>query len=317
MDFSELIRYYQPTVISALRKWTNFASEEPEIFSNAIIESVNKKSEEEEIFLPYKVPTTDYEVEIRDEEYLKPSPYCEVDAKEILGMAVKLGAFDKEPKEYAEAVFNFVKGRIDLKFSVQSMGALNCLKTGIGGPADKTSLFIALCRVGRLKSRYNLTAEIQFKDNLHNFLVNETGSFGKFYSVLDFFPIHINAEVMIDDKWIPADTTFTPEFELPLRYAPTQLGHDPSGYWERGHQGYGMSTESLPLEFWNLYKEILVTFPGAIKNINDAVNKLTKKGKEILNNIEEKEKYERMMKGIKSYDELAEELTNKLKNKID
>ena len=147
-------------------------------------------------------------------------------------------------------------------------------------------------RVGGLKSRYNLTAEIQFKDDLHKFLANETESFGKFYSVLDFFPIHINAEVMIEDKWIPADTTFTPEFELPLGYAPTQLGHDPSGYWERGHRGFGLTTESLPLEFWNLYKEIIKAFPGAVKNINDSFGKLIAKGKKILDNIDEKEKHE-------------------------
>jgi hypothetical protein len=93
----DIIKFYQPTAVKMLRIWANFASESPEEFSDAVIRAT-KKSEGEKISLPYKIPTTDYEVEIKDEEYLRPAPYCEVDAKEIIGMAVKLGAYDKPPK---------------------------------------------------------------------------------------------------------------------------------------------------------------------------------------------------------------------------
>jgi len=86
----EIIKFYQPTAIRTLKAWANFASERPEEFSDAVI-LATKKSKEEKISLPYKIPTTDYDVEIKDEEYLRPAPYCEVDAKEIIGMAVKLG----------------------------------------------------------------------------------------------------------------------------------------------------------------------------------------------------------------------------------
>jgi hypothetical protein len=155
-----------------------------------------------------------------------------------------------------------------------------------------------------------LTAEIEFEDKLHEFII-EIENFGEFYkSLKEFFPLHINGEVMINDKWIPADLTFNSEIEIALKYHILQLGHDSTGSWEIGHRGDFLYYEGLPLEFWDLYEELLRAFPGAVKNVNDAFSKLTAKGKEILDNIGEREKHERMMKGVKSYDELTEELVD-------
>lgn len=90
------------------------------------------------------------------------------------------------------------------------------------------------------------------------------------------------------------------------------MGHDPTGSWEIGHRGDFLYYEGLPVEFWNLYEGIIKAFPGAVENINDSLAELTAKGKEILNNVEEKEKHDRMMKGIKSYAELSKELVDML-----
>ncbi|MDD5778213.1 MAG: transglutaminase family protein [Candidatus Thermoplasmatota archaeon] len=190
---------------------------------------------------------------LADRRYLRPTHFCEADAPEIVALAHELGAFRFPDREYAEAVFSFVKNNIKLEF-VGLDGAVATLRRGSGTCLHQLSLFAALCRAAGLPARYRLYS-LALVESMYDSMVGVSSVLKDWYDAFGAFMLHGTAEVCIDGQWVVADPTFTPEYEAAMGVPLAKLGDDPTGMWNYPVEGTMMLLEGLPYGagfFWNL-----------------------------------------------------------------
>ncbi len=86
-------------------------------------------------------------------KYLKPSPYINSEDRTII-LAAKQAVTGKENGwNQAEAIFDWVRERIEYRFDRKIKSARKALDDGYGDCEEMTSLFIAMCRVVRIPAR--------------------------------------------------------------------------------------------------------------------------------------------------------------------
>ncbi len=237
--------------------------------------------------LPYEIPEYREGMPYNksNERYLRPTHLCESNAPEIIALANKLGAFKKSDREYAEAVFEFVKNNIKLSF-VGFDGAVATLKRGSGTCLHQLSLFAALCRAGGLSARYRLYS-LALVESMYNSTVAVSPVVKDWYDAFGAFMLHGTAEVLIDGEWVVADPTFTPEYEIAMGVPLAKLGDDPTGMWNYPVEGTMMLLEGLPYgagAVWNF----LVNWVGRgeVLKINMSLEEGRKEGRKMLEEIE-------------------------------
>ena len=216
-----------------------------------------------------------------NEKYLRPTHLCNPYAKEIIAMANKLGAFEKEPREYAEAVFNFVKNDVKLAF-IPMDREVDTLRRGAGTCIHQLSLLIALCRAGGLKARYRLYS-LAVVESIYQNQVAVSSLMKEWYDALGTFMLHGDAEIYIDGEWAVADPTYSPEYEAAMGIPHSKLGDSPFGVWNYPVEGTIMTLEGLPLGVgaaWNFMVKYLA--PGENIKINLSLEKARKIGREVL-----------------------------------
>ncbi|MEA2055037.1 MAG: transglutaminase family protein [Candidatus Thermoplasmatota archaeon] len=214
------------------------------IKANRIAKKYLKNMKEPE--LPYKIPEYREGMPYNksNERYLRPTHFCESNAPEIIALANELGAFKKSDMEYAEAVFKFVKNNIKLSFGGLD-GAVATLKRGSGTCLHQLSLFAALCRAGGLSARYKLYS-LALVESMYDSMVGVSPVVKDWYDAFGTFMLHGTAEVLVYGKWIVADPTFTPEYEIEMGVPLAKLGDDPTGMWNYPVEGTTMILEGVP-----------------------------------------------------------------------
>lgn len=275
--------------------------------SKVIIKNLNKlkKNRIEKVeYIPpkrkYKLPSYNPNMKYikSDEKYLRPTLYCNPYAKEIIALANHLGAFEKEPYEYARDVFEFVKRNIILQI-LPLDGVVATLRRGYGTCLHKISLFIALCRVAGLKARYKLYALTMIQQWYETF-VQPDPLMQEWYNAMGYFMLHGEGEVLIDGKWIVADVGPTPERQASAGIPITKFGEDSIGIWFQAIPGSIMRVESLPLGLGMASKILMEKIaPSSVKKINNSILKQYEKGKKILEEIGEEEYDKKVRKGYK------------------
>jgi hypothetical protein len=87
--------------------------------------------------------------------YLAPSPYIESGHPEIKRLAEEIGADKKTAWERVEAVYDFVRTKIEYKEDKTQppKGAIASLHDGAGACDEMSSLFIAICRAAGIPAR--------------------------------------------------------------------------------------------------------------------------------------------------------------------
>ncbi len=87
--------------------------------------------------------------------FLRPSPYIESTAEEIVGAARKIGVDKASAWEQVEAIYDWVRETIEFEDNRGKTvkGAVETLKEGTGDCDEMTSLFIALCRAKGIPAR--------------------------------------------------------------------------------------------------------------------------------------------------------------------
>lgn len=247
----------------------------------------------------YELPEykPDMKVVKSNEKYLRPTLYCNPYAKEIIALANHLGAFEKEPYEYARDVFEFVKRNLILQI-VPLDGVVPTLKRGYGTCLHKISLFIALCRAAGLKARYKLYALSVIQQWYDTFMADPLMQ--EWYNAMGYFMLHGEGEVYIDGKWYVADVGPTPERQAATGIPITKFGEDSIGIWAQAIPGSIMRVESLPLGLGIASKILMEKIsPNSVAKMNNNVLRQVEEGRKILQRMGEEEYDRQARKGFK------------------
>ncbi len=85
--------------------------------------------------------------------WLRPSPYIESDDR-VIGESARAVVAGKESAwAQAEAIFDWVRAKVQYRFDPQIKGARQALDDGFGDCEELTSLFVAMCRVVGIPAR--------------------------------------------------------------------------------------------------------------------------------------------------------------------
>jgi hypothetical protein len=249
--------------------------------ANAAAKKYLKKVERSPI--PYTMPAfrPDMQDGVENKQYLRPTHFCEADAPEIIALAHELGAFTLSHRDYAQAAFSFVKHNIRLEF-VGLDGAVSTLQRGSGTCLHQLSLFAALCRAAGMQARYRLYS-LALVESMYDSMVGVSSVLKDWYDAFGAFMLHGTAEVLIDEEWVTADPTFTPEYEAAMGVPLAKFGDDPTGMWNYPVEGTMMVLEGLPYGagvFWNALVNRIA--PGEVMKINMSLEMGRQAGKKKL-----------------------------------
>lgn len=267
---------------------------------NALKEARNEKVD----YIPpkrtYQLP--EYKLEMKyvksNEKYLRPTLYCNPYEKEIIALANKLGAFEKDPYEYARDAFEFVKRNIILQI-LPLDGVVATLKRGYGTCLHKISLFIALCRIAGIKARYKLYALTMIQQWYQTFIEADE-LMKEWYNAMGYFMLHGEGEAFINGKWVVADVGPTPERQAAAGIPITKFGEDSIGVWFQAIPGSIMRRESLPIGLGIASKFLMKKLaPKSVEKINLSILNQYEKGKKILEEMGEKKYDKKARKGYK------------------
>ncbi len=229
---------------------------------------------------------------VSDEKYLRPTRLCNCDAPEIRAMAKKLGAYEKEPLEYAKEIFYFVKNQKFLVFKPMG-GALGVLKSKGGVCLDQMSLLIALARAGGIKARYRLYA-FEPTDEMADVMLRDDPVLMETYQMLGFLDsLHGCAELYIDGEWIQLDPTFSDALEAGMGLPIAEFGEEPA--WRVRIPERDIIFEGFPVMFKSILTGLALALRNTVDGVNAKLDEVRAKGMQILQEIG-KEEYNRRKK---------------------
>lgn len=275
--------------------------------SKVLLKNLNALKEARKEKVDYSPPKRSYELpEYKpdmkyvksDEKYLRPTLYCNPYEKEVIALANKLGAFEKDPYEYARDAFEFVKRNIILQI-LPLDGVVATLKRGYGTCLHKISLFIALCRVAGIKARYKLYALTMIQQWYQTFIEADE-LMKEWYNAMGYFMLHGEGEAFINGRWVVADVGPTPERQAAAGIPITKFGEDSIGVWFQAIPGSIMRRESLPIGLGMASKFLMEKLaPKSVAKINLSILNQYEKGKRILGEMGEEEYDKKARKGYK------------------
>ena len=228
----------------------------------------------------YDLPTYDSSMKFckKDEQYLRPTLYCNSYQPEIIALAHQLGAYQKSDREFAEAAFEFAKRKLTLEM-LPLDGVKNTLQRGTGTCLHKLSVFVALCRVAGIKARYKLysmTMIDAWSETFSDPMVQ------KWSDAMGYFMIHGEGEAFVDGEWMVGDVGPTPERQAATNIPITRFGEDSIGVWFSVVPGTIMQVESIPFGLNLMMKLVYKVAPASVDNVNAKVLAQIEKGKDIL-----------------------------------
>jgi hypothetical protein len=102
------------------------------------------------------------------------------------------------------------------------------------------------------------------------------------YQTLGFLEaLHGEAELFVNNKWMAADPTFSPDLNAGMGLPITKLGEEPA--WRVRVEGKGdIRFESFPPVYKNFMIPVLVILQKTIDKVNDSMEDLRKIGSQII-----------------------------------
>ena len=225
----------------------------------------------------------------QNRQYLRPTRYCNSHAHEVIGLANRLGAYQKSDWEFAEAAFEFVKRNIDIEM-VPLDGVEDTLHRGTGTCLHRVALLAALCRAAGIRTRYKLYTLTDATDEAVG--GDQLGS--QWNKELGKLLFHGEAEVDIDNKWVVGSIGLTAERQASRNLPITRFGEVALGMWYSADPDSIVQLESIPCGIDVLMQFVYRIAPNAIDNVNTKLQEQCNRGRAILTE-----------KGERAYDEEA------------
>jgi hypothetical protein len=247
------------------------------------------------------------------DEYLRPTPFCDSSAPEVIALADDFRRCANGDWEYVQAIFDYV--RTEIVHAVEPMsrrGAVGTLERGCGLCIDKLNVFVALARAGSIPARFCAVGNVaplelanerprlqvvnRYLEDMEaqsdwrlkkmgsglRRLINQIdgavsagGSFEMRY--------HPMAEVKIGAFWIPVDPGSDDAESAAAGLPLPRLGYDPVVL--RGLKGSVIArSEAYPIatSYWMLRLSLCILARGIIDHVNRHFEKVRATGEQIL-----------------------------------
>ena len=214
-----------------------------------------------------------------DEQYLRPTLYCNSHAPKVVALAHQLGAYKKSDREFAEAAFEFAKRKLTLEM-LPLDGVEKTLQRGTGTCLHELSVFVALCRAAGIKARYKLYSMTMI--DAWSDTVAADPMVKKWSDAMGYFMIHGEGEAFIDGEWMVGDVGPTPERQAASSIPITRFGEDSIGVWFSAVPGTITEVESIPYGLNLMMKLVYKVAPATVDNVNANVSAQIEKGAQIL-----------------------------------
>ncbi len=215
------------------------------------------------------------------EKYTHPTRYCNSRAPEIVALAHQLGAYRLPDEEYAKAVFEFVKEKVNIEM-LPIDGVVETLQRGTGTCFHLIALFIALCRAGGLKARYKMFSLTGMIGPWQDAMINVDPLVSKWYNAMGYFLIEGEGEVLLGGKWVPAHVGPTAERQAAAGIAVTRLGEDAIGRWFNARPGTIMRLEAIPAGLAPASRLLFRISPASMERVNVGTMHQQEQGRKVL-----------------------------------
>jgi hypothetical protein len=215
------------------------------------------------------------------EKYTHPTRYCNSRAPQIVALAHQLGAYRLPDEEYARAVFEFVKEKVNIEMLAVDR-EVDTLRRGTGTCFHLISLFIALCRAGGLKARYKMFSLVGMIGPWQEAMINVDPLVQQWYNAMGYFLIEGEGEVLLEGKWIPAHVGPVAARQASAGIAISRLGEDAIGSWVRARPGTIMRLEAMPAGLAPASRMLFRISPASMERVNLGVMRQMAHGRKVL-----------------------------------
>src|SRR5262245_29785545 len=112
--------------------------------------------------------------------FLRPTPYADSRAPEIVSLAAEFRARTAGDWDYASAIFDFVCNQIALAFEIPPRrGVVGTIERGFGTCLEKLNVFVALARAGGVPARYCEIGMDPSQAGVLSLMTDDSGIFGE------------------------------------------------------------------------------------------------------------------------------------------
>ena len=237
-----------------------------------------------------------------NEQYLRPTRWCNPREPEVVAMANELSAYELSDYEFAEAAYWFVKTKMLAEMlPLDSVSAT--LKRGTGTCYHLISVFIALCRAAGIKARYK-TFRMKLPEAFMDLEMSEHETM--IAPMFNMGTPEGEGEAYIDGTWIVAHVAMRPELFAVHGLPITKLGEDSMDMTFELIPGTIKCFESLPLRLGIALKAGTWLAPATMERTNISIQKRCLQGRLIIEKAGGIEAYDQNARRIKELYSLKE-----------
>jgi hypothetical protein len=226
--------------------------------------------------------------------FLRPTPYCNSEAPEVIALANRLGAFHLSDQAFAEAAFKFAKEKLTLEIAPID-GVAETLRRGTGTCFQLITVFIALCRAAGIPARYKIFSTMMI-DAWREATIDADPLVQKWYDSLGYFLLEGEGEAYVNGEWQVAHVGPTSERQAAAGIPLSRLGEDAIGSWFVARPGSIMRLESLPRGLVIGSRILHLLSPGSMERINVSVQEQIAEGGRVIAEAGGRDAYDRQVR---------------------
>jgi hypothetical protein len=223
-----------------------------------------------------------------NEQYLRPTLFCDPHEPEVVAMAHELGAHVKTDFEFAESAFEFVRNNMFLEMHPLDSVSMT-LRRGTGICYHLISVFVALCRAAGIKARYKVFRMV-LREDQRDMVSDMDPLFMKMWEVTNLEAV---GEAYVDGKWVDADVVASPLLQAFYGMPIARLGEGSIGTYMEAVPGTIIHLESIPSKIrieWNAFKWFA---PALMERMNVNMQRQYALGRRIIEEAGGVEAYDR------------------------
>jgi hypothetical protein len=220
----------------------------------------------------YEIPPfrDDMRYSTSNEQYLRPTRWCNSSEPTVVAMANELGAYELPHVEFAEAAYWFIKTKMAFEICpFDSAGAT--LRRGTGSCFHLINVFVALCRAAGIKARYkNYKMRVR---GIEQDVLAADQTMQELFNAMGGVIAEGEGEVCVNGKWTVAYVAQNAAASAAPGWPITKFGEDSIGLYFDALPGTVQRFESLPLRLGLSTKIMKWLVPATMERANVTVHK--------------------------------------------